>query len=77
MKGQGANRRPKMNIVAAQAMLASMFGNDATTPPRPERARFFGATRMQTSRYMPHQGVQEKDRRVRQMANKTHRYPNG
>ena len=67
MKGQGANRRPRMNIAVAQAMLASMFGNDAAAPPRPERARFFGATRMQTSRYMPHQGEQEKSRRVRQM----------
>ena len=63
---KGPNRRPKMNTAAikAQALFNSFFN---TMKPSREHA-MFSASRMQSSKYKPHQGRQEMDRRVRQRA---------
>ena len=73
-----AIRRPRSTVAAMLAALAGAVPGNVFHINRPYTRGSNKAPRLGrggTSRYRPHQGAQEKARRVRQMAAGTHGYP--
>ena len=67
---KGANRQFKPQRTGKAAILAALASAFGQSDPLklPTQAKFFQGARMRSSRYMPHQGPKEMDRRVRQRA---------